>query len=58
MLPAGRLFTVVNAGHAPWIEELYALNVTGGCKTAPLRYCPGNPNSRGEIGFRVWRYWA
>ena len=34
---------------APWIEELYALNVTGGCKTGPLRYCPGNPNSRGEM---------
>ena len=25
---------------APWIENLYALGITGGCGTAPLRYCP------------------
>jgi hypothetical protein len=33
----------------PWIMELYNLGVTGGCATGPLRYCPGNPNSRGEM---------
>jgi hypothetical protein len=34
---------------APWIEELYALTVTGGCLTNPLRYCPDSPNTRGQM---------
>jgi cysteine-rich repeat protein len=34
---------------APWIEELYHRNVTGGCQTAPLLYCPDNPNTRGQM---------
>lgn len=33
----------------PWIMELYNLGITGGCATGPLRYCPTNPNSRGEM---------
>jgi hypothetical protein len=33
----------------PWIMELYNLRITVGCATGPLRYCPGNPNSRGEM---------
>jgi hypothetical protein len=32
-----------------WIEQLYAEQVTSGCLTNPLRYCPDNPNSRGEM---------
>ena len=32
-----------------WIEQLYADAITGGCATAPLRYCPDNPNLRGEM---------
>jgi hypothetical protein len=35
--------------YAPWIERLYGLGVTSGCLTGPLRYCPGNPASRGEM---------
>ncbi len=32
-----------------WIEQLYADAITGGCATDPLRYCPDNPNLRGEM---------
>ena len=32
-----------------WIEQLYAEQVTGGCATGPLRYCPDAANLRGEI---------
>ena len=32
-----------------WIEQLYADGVTGGCDTNPLRYCPGDPASRGQM---------
>lgn len=34
---------------APFIEELYSLGITGGCATAPLRYCPDNPNTRAQM---------
>ena len=32
-----------------WIERLYAEGVTGGCSTNPLQYCPGSPNTRGQM---------
>ena len=34
---------------ADWIEQLYEEQITGGCLTNPLRYCPTNANSRGEM---------
>ena len=34
---------------APWIEELYARAITGGCFVNPLRYCPSNPNNRQQM---------
>ena len=34
---------------ADWIEQLYAEQVTGGCQASPLLYCPGNPNTRGQM---------
>ncbi|MEX1244384.1 MAG: right-handed parallel beta-helix repeat-containing protein [Thermoanaerobaculia bacterium] len=34
---------------ADWIERLYAENITGGCSTSPLLYCPTNPNTRGQM---------
>ncbi len=34
---------------ADWIERLYAENVTGGCQTSPLLYCPSNSNTRGQM---------
>jgi cysteine-rich repeat protein len=36
-------------GFPDWIEELYARQVTGGCSTVPLDYCPTNPNTRGQM---------
>jgi IPT/TIG domain/S-layer homology domain len=38
---------------APWIENLYAEGVTGGCQAAPLLYCPLNPNTRGQMAVFV-----
>ncbi|HEY2798766.1 MAG TPA: S-layer homology domain-containing protein [Thermoanaerobaculia bacterium] len=32
-----------------FIERLYAEQITGGCLTNPLRYCPDAPNARGEM---------
>jgi hypothetical protein len=29
--------------------ELYNLGVTSGCATGPLRYCPSDPNTRGQM---------
>jgi hypothetical protein len=41
-LPAGNVF-------APWAEELYARQVTGGCVVSPLQYCPTNPTNRQQM---------
>jgi uncharacterized protein DUF11/S-layer family protein len=32
-----------------WIEDLYGRGITGGCQALPLRYCPDNPNTRGQM---------
>ena len=34
---------------APWIEDLAGRQITGGCQTDPLLYCPLRPTSRGEM---------
>jgi hypothetical protein len=34
---------------APWIERLYEEQITGGCQAQPLLYCPGSPNTRGQM---------
>jgi hypothetical protein len=49
--PAAGVFGDVPAGDAfaPWVEQLYAEGVTGGCQSAPLLYCPFNPNTRGQM---------
>jgi hypothetical protein len=36
-------------GFPDWIERLANENITGGCFTDPLRYCPDRFNSRGEM---------
>jgi hypothetical protein len=38
-----------NAFAADWIEDLYARNITSGCMTNPLRYCPSNTNNRQQM---------
>lgn len=49
--PATGIFSDVPAssGFARWIEELYTEGITGGCGTAPLRYCPGSSATRGQM---------
>ncbi|HEY2796643.1 MAG TPA: hypothetical protein VGK26_02025 [Thermoanaerobaculia bacterium] len=34
---------------APWIEDLVTRQITGGCQTDPLLYCPLRSTSRGEM---------
>jgi hypothetical protein len=47
----GTIFTDVptSAFAADWIEDLYTRNITGGCLTNPLRYCPSNTNNRQQM---------
>ncbi|HTY40880.1 MAG TPA: hypothetical protein VMH79_03295 [Thermoanaerobaculia bacterium] len=49
--PAVGLFTDVPAEDtiAPWSEDLYNRQITGGCQVSPLRSCPDNPNTRGQM---------
>jgi hypothetical protein len=32
-----------------FIEDLYNQQITGGCSTSPLEYCPDNPNLRQQM---------
>ena len=34
---------------ADWVEELYAIGVTGGCQASPLLYCPNNSVTRAQM---------
>ncbi len=34
---------------ADWIEDLYNRSITGGCAVSPLRYCPDNSVTRGQM---------
>jgi hypothetical protein len=34
---------------APWAEDLYSRQVTGGCVAVPLQYCPLNPTNRQQM---------
>ena len=49
--PAVGIFGDVPASDnfAPWIEEIYNRQITGGCQASPLLYCPSNPNTRGQM---------
>ncbi len=55
--PTGTIFGDVpaNAFAAAWIEDLYGRDVTGGCQASPLLYCPGNPNTRGQMAVFLTR---
>ncbi|HEY2796843.1 MAG TPA: M12 family metallo-peptidase [Thermoanaerobaculia bacterium] len=48
---ASSVFSDVSNGNPfePWIMELYNMGITGGCGTSPLRYCPSDPNTRGQM---------
>jgi Big-like domain-containing protein len=45
------MFADVPTSHpfARWIEQLARDGVTGGCATSPLRYCPDDPVTRGQM---------
>ena len=43
---------------ADWIEDLYNSGVTAGCSTAPLKYCPDGPVSRGQMAVFIVRAFA
>lgn len=49
--PAAGLFADLPASDpaAPWAEELYTLGLSSGCGTNPLRYCPTQVVTRGEM---------
>jgi hypothetical protein len=48
--PPGGLFADVPTDHwgAGWIEEAYRAGMLQACETAPLRFCPSDPLTRGE----------
>jgi len=49
--PAAGIFEDVPASDpfAPWVENLYALGVTGGCSSSPLLYCPNEAVLRKQM---------
>ena len=51
------MFGDVPANHpfAPFIDELYNDGVTSGCATNPLRYCPDQPVTRGQMAVFILR---
>jgi hypothetical protein len=38
-----------------YIQKMYSLGITGGCGTLPLRYCPEQPVSRGQMATFIER---
>jgi hypothetical protein len=55
--PAAATFADVATTHPFYrhIQKLYALGVTGGCATGPLRYCPDAPVTRAQMAAFVER---
>jgi hypothetical protein len=49
--PATGIFEDVPPGYfsIDWIEDLYNRHITSGCLAVPLRYCPDDPNTRGQM---------
>lgn len=48
---AGGIFADVPATYclAGWIEQIYADQITAGCASSPLRYCPYSPVTRWQM---------
>jgi hypothetical protein len=58
--PATGIFGDVPASDpfAPWIEQLYLLQITGGCSTSPLLYCPASSVTRAQMSAFLSRTFA
>ena len=41
-----------------WVDEYYREGITTGCATNPLRYCPENPVTRGEMATFIDRAYS
>jgi hypothetical protein len=54
---ASGLFADVVLAHpfVAWIEQLFAEALTGGCATSPLRYCPDQGVTRGQMAVLLLR---
>jgi hypothetical protein len=42
----------------PWIEQFYREGITTGCAQSPLRYCPEQSTTRGEMAVFIDRAYA
>ena len=51
------VFSDVSPGiyYTPFIERLYAEGITTGCNASPLRYCPEDPVTRGQMAVFLLR---
>lgn len=56
-IPVSQTFSDVPLSHAfvRFIQKLYSLGITSGCATSPLRYCPDQPVTRGEMAVFIER---
>ena len=53
--PAGFEDVDPSGTHAPNIEALYAVEITTGCSSEPLKYCPGLPVTRAQMAAFLYR---
>lgn len=51
------IFGDVDPGHWAWswIERLFSADITGGCSTNPVLYCPNNPVTRAQMAVFLLR---
>ena len=52
---SGRFVDTAGHTHEDAIDALAAANITAGCSTTPLRYCPDRPVTRGQMATFVAR---
>jgi hypothetical protein len=56
-MPGSQTFSDVPLTHplVRYIQKLYTLGITGGCASGPLRYCPDQAVTRGEMAVFIER---
>lgn len=47
----------VNSIYAPYIEAIYTQNITAGCGTNPLRFCPTNFVPHSQMSVFIYKGW-